>query len=129
MPEEKPREMPASRLAEIMGVDPKKYDKFSVPRFGHTALDPRELFRGDKTIENFPEGIKSVKKGKYKSGEVWMDNFYEVIYLYIGKTPEGRDVVMDLGGDSPYAGRIEQGVINGRRDKDGRIFFDRRLFP
>jgi hypothetical protein len=127
MGKENVREISGRDLAKLMGVDPKQYQQFSVHRFGHSALDPKDIFGDGKIVTNFPEGVKRVARGKYKSGEVWMDTGYEVIYLYIGRTLKGKDVVMELGGDTPYAGTLEQGLINS--GGKCRIFFDQKLFP
>ena len=114
-------------LATLMGVDAETYRTANIPRFGHSFLHPSEILTEAKVVEGFPEGVQRATDGKYKSGEVWMDTFYEVMYLYIGKTPEGKDLAIELGGDTPYAGRLEQGVVNS--GDEGRIFFDRKLFP
>jgi len=125
------QEISGKDLAKLIRINPRQYDKFSLPRFGggHSYLEPREIFSDGKVITNFPVGVERVSRGKYKSGDVWMDTFYDVMSLYIGKTHEGKDLVIRLGGDTPNAGQLEQGVINSEEDEDGRIFFDRKLFP
>lgn len=113
-------------LAALIGVTYETYDSLRLPRFGHTFVDPRTVLSEDYRIEGLPN-FKSVTGGKYNSGEVWADSFYGVIYLYVGKTLDGKDVTLQIGGDSINAGQLEQGIINA--GGQNRVFFHKRLFP
>jgi hypothetical protein len=121
-------EITGKDLADVIGVDPRQYESFSLPKTSgeQTYLEPKELFTEKRTI-TIPTVIKRVGDGKWKSGEIWMDTFYEVMYLYIGKTYEGKDLALQLGGDALCRGQLEIGVINSGRED--RIFFDKKLFP
>lgn len=118
-----------NELKEIMGLNPKQYGSFSLPRNrrGHTYLEPKHVFDKDRTYERFPRDVQRVNEGDWRTGEVWTDTFYGGTYLYVGRTPEGKDVVVVLDGNTPYSRVIKQGVINsGDRE---RISFDQKLFP
>jgi hypothetical protein len=78
-------------------------------------------------IKEFPEGTAKVNEGEYKSGEVWIDKSYDIAYLYIGQSPKGRDVVLNLGGDTSNQGNIEAGCIDKRLKYI--LSFDRKVFP
>ncbi len=111
-------------LFELMGIDPNIYREFQLPKTGHCRLEVYELL--NKEFDNFPPAVRVVSKGDYLSGEVWMDTFYEIFYLYVGKNKDVKDVVVELGGDTIYAGEIRCGIINS--GDDDRIFFDKRIF-
>ena len=127
-------------LTKLLGVNPKDYvslypnkgEKDYCPCMDvglggcHGMATVMEVLARDG-IPGFPEGTRKFTRGKYKSGEVWLDTFYGVAYLYVGKSPSGRYVALTLGGDTPYKGCIEMGHIN-KGDGD-RVFFHRKVFP
>lgn len=78
-------------------------------------------------IEKFPAGIRRNDLGKYKSGEVYVDDVLNVAYLYLGKSSKDEDIVLNLGGNTKHKGNIQRGHINRKKDND--IFFDKKLFP
>ncbi|MBT3297612.1 hypothetical protein HN385_01705 [archaeon] len=115
-------------LVQLMDVEVSTYDSIKIPKYAeHAFLYPRNLFVDSYEITNFPERVMKVIEGEYKTGEIWKDTYYDVIYLYVGKFNEEKDVVINLGGDTGRMGCLEQGVINS--GDEGRIFFDKKLFP
>ncbi|HOU79597.1 MAG TPA: hypothetical protein PK255_03835 [Candidatus Pacearchaeota archaeon] len=75
-----------------------------------------------------PDSIRTIRgTRKYGSGEIWLDEISRIAYLYIGKDNCGRDVVLNLGGETANKGDIMIGEIN----KMGypHVFFDKRVFP
>ncbi|MGY4884780.1 MAG: hypothetical protein ACP5NZ_04350 [Nanobdellota archaeon] len=88
-----------------------------------TAMNPLR-----KGIRGFPKHIMRVNGlGRYKTGEVWVDDRFNIAYLYLGKLPDGRDVVYNLGGETSKWKTVQAGYIN--KTKKNEIFFDRRVFP
>ena len=112
-------------LAALMDVDPEMYRSF--PRVGPYRIHPLDLLTEAKVVKGFPEGVQRVTGGRYKSGEIWLDFHHEIVYLYIGKTSEENDLVLQLGGYYSYEGILDQGIVNS--GDAGKIFFDKRLFP
>lgn len=78
-----------------------------------------------ETLKGMPIGTRKVSKGQYLSGEVWRDNHYNDILLYVGKVAD-KDVVLRVGGINPDSFSFSTGYINGENDK---IFFDEKIFP
>jgi len=83
---------------------------------------------------NFPKNIMRINAlGRYKTGEVWVDDMFNIAYLYLGKLHEGKyvwkekDVVLNLGGETSDYGEILIGHIGNAKEK--KIFFNRRVFP
>ena len=83
-------------LASLMRIDANSYRDANIHRFGHSFLHPCELLTGEEVFD-FPERVQRVTDSRYKSGEIWLDIIYEVMYLYVGKTPEGNDVAIRFG--------------------------------
>jgi hypothetical protein len=78
-------------------------------------------------IKDFPARIIPITWGKYKSGDVLIDDRFEIGYLYIGKSSEDEDVVLNLGGDTDKKGEIQRGSVNRR--ENNMLFSTRKVFP
>ena len=140
MSKENSKTISGKDLTALLGVNPQDYVSL-YPNIGRQNYCPcMDVGLGDchgmftvmdalarDEIPGFPEGTRRSNRGKYKSGEIWLDTFYSLAYLYVGKSPSGRDVALTLGGDTVGAGRIETGRVN-KGDGD-RIFFNKKVFP
>ena len=133
-------EISGKTLANFLDIAPEKYAGL-YPNHGKKDYCPCQDLNIDECggmitvmdalsleiITGFPVGIRKISRGKYVSGEVWMDKHFNNIFLYIGKLPNGKDVVMKLGGMSGGEGSIEIGKIN--KGDARNILFDEKLFP
>jgi hypothetical protein len=133
-------EISGQTLANFLDVTPEKYNGL-YPNYGKKEYCPCKDLNTDECngmitvmdalslekITGFPIGTKKISKGKYVSGEVWRDNHFNTVFLYIGKLPNKKDVVMNLGGMTGSAGSIEIGKINQQDERN--IIFDEKLFP
>lgn len=97
---------------------------------GHGLLDPVSVL--EKLLEYgipLPEGKSLLPKrdGETKSGEVWL-GAYNVIYFQLGKTQDGLEVFVELGGDSLDQGTVH---ITDRSLHKHRASYDyvRKIFP
>ena len=112
-------------LAAFLNVTSVDYKSFPDINFGHESLDVKELLHREE-LTGIPEDAILVTEGPYLSGQIWMDTFYDIVYLYVGKLPNGKDAVINLGGNTGSCGNAEFGVINS--GKDARIFFHTLIF-
>jgi hypothetical protein len=134
------RTISGKELTELLGIDPQEYLPL-YPNIGsekycpcsdvglndcHSMYTVMEALARPK-IPGFPRTTRKHSDSKYKTGEVWLDTFYSVAYLYLGKTANGRDVAMNLGGDTGSKGEIAIGRIN--KNEGSNIFFDTKVFP
>lgn len=140
---EKSNSISGKGLAKLLGVNPNDYqalypnmkekgycpcmDLTSHTLYCQGMLSVMDALKKDKNyqlpIPTYP--TSSVRK--YKSGEVWIDEAYKIAYLYIGKSKDNLDVVLNLGGETSKKGEIQTGRINEKFQEE--IFFDRRVFP
>lgn len=110
------------QLAELIETQPEEYGLFQRECFGHTSIDICRILGDDEWKTAVPKETTK-QETPYRSGDIWMDTTYDIIYLYVGKHPDGKnDVVINLGGDTNAAGMAQIGIINS--GGDGRIFFD-----
>jgi hypothetical protein len=143
--EERTKTITGKGLSFLLGVKPRDYVNL-YPRkrtSGYCACNDLEMGEENKKIchgmdtvmkiltsseiKDFPEGTVKVSNGPYKSGEVYINEEYNIAYLYVGRDSLGRDVAINLGGETFNKGGVEIGHINS--NKAGRISFDRKVFP
>ena len=139
--EEKTKTISGKDLCTLLGVRPGDYTSLYPNRAESNYCPCIDLAIGGEChgmltvmqvltkneIKEFPEGTAKVDDREYRSGEVWIDKSYDIAYLYIGQSPKGRDVVLNLGGDTSNKGNIEVGHIDKRLKY---IFsFDKKVFP
>lgn len=115
--------MTGAEFLSLLGVTAIDYKDFPGVTLGHDSIDLHDYFSQAKAVIPVPKGVERVAEGRFNSGEIWMDTSYDVVYLYIGKLPEGQDVVLNMGGDTGCTGCFEVGIINDEND-DSKIFFD-----
>jgi hypothetical protein len=139
--EEKTKTISGKELSTLLGVQPKDF-MVLYPRRKEPGYCPcidlgvkeckgmrkavNLLTRNE--ISEFPYGTARVIDGEYKSGEVWIDEHNNLAYLYIGKSPSGRDVVLNLGGNICVQGNIMVGYINNEKRLE-KLYFDKKVFP
>ena len=135
-------------LAKFLNIHPADYNVLYPNRKGHrTRLGDKycpcidlginsDMCQGVLTvmdalkipeIKDFPVKILPVTFGKYKSGDVLVDEGFDIAYLYIGKSFNDEDVVLNLGGDTGERGNIQRGYVNNK--EDNTLFCTKRLFP
>ena len=97
-------------------------DKFPIQ---NGDLQPRELLNRilARGIREELQGLKPVSEGPYKTGEIWY-GAYNMIYFYLGRISEGKDILVCLGGDGSDPGTIHLGSIDN--EKYGLY---RKIFP
>ncbi len=119
------RNISGKDIATIMGIDATIYEASDVPNTSSNYISPIDVLSESNVVENFPEGVQRINSGTgpYYSGEVWRDTWYSTMYLYVGKTPDGKDVSIVLGGDTFEQGQVKHQVINSEG-----VFFDERWF-
>ena len=121
-------EIKGQQLAQRLGIDLSQYHE--LPQAGHGLYQPKELLGEDSkkrlwiTQEDFDQ-LEKVMNDTYNTGEIWYDNAYETFYLILGKV-SNEHLVLVLGGDTPFAGSIEKGVINS--GSGANIFCDTLVF-
>ena len=93
---------------------------------GHRMLTVMDAFEREE-LEYFPADTQPVFEGQYVSGEVWRDEKYSMLWLYGGKTEDGQDVALDLGGKTVLEGCFTAGIVN--EVNSGGMWFRTRLFP
>jgi hypothetical protein len=143
--EEKTKTISGKDLGKLLGVKPRDYNALYPNRKSisnnpsycpcldlgiggdcHGMITVMNALTRNK-INEFPEDTEKISEGEYKSGEVWIDKSYDIAYFYIGKTSVGRDVALNLGGDTYNKGNIEIGYVN--KGNRARLNFDRKIFP
>lgn len=112
-------------LAEKLGIKVNAFPTLSP--YGHSFIQPSQLF-DQKAKITMPEEdynvLRRIENEGYNTGEIW-HAAYDIVYLYLGKIGD-QDLIFTLGGDTPYAGKIErpkEGI------SDGSYQFLRRVFP
>ena len=121
-------EIRGHQLAEKLGIKLSEYHE--LPQAGHGLYQPKELMGEDSKkrlwiVKQDFEQLEKTKDSKFNTGEIWYDNAYETFYLILGKVST-EELVLVLGGDTPYAGSIEKGIINSGTGPN--IFCDRLVF-
>ena len=142
--EEKTKTISGKDLSEFLGVKPGDYNILypNKPRDGginycpcidiaiggecHGMVTVMDALTRNE-IKEFPQGTTNVSEGKYQSGDVWIDKSCDIAYLIIGQSPAGRDVVLNLGGDTYNKGNIELGLI-AKKDMSV-LFLEKKVFP
>ncbi len=134
--EEKTNNVSGKELEEMIGINPEDYvglysglgeknycpcKDIKIEGRCKGMITVMEAFKQEE-IEGVPLKIKAVREGKYRTGDIYVDNMFDLVYLYLGKSPRGRDVALNLGGG------IEIGNINKNRTR-GKLRFDRKVFP
>ncbi len=116
-------------LEEILGRPLDDYNSFSFEIAElydvHELMHPKEACQRivEQGIQHEIKNVYPVREGTYKSGEIWK-GAYQTIYFYFGKSLEGRDIVFNLGGDTPYCGCIE--LVHAGHEG---AYFIEKLFP
>jgi len=138
-----PNQISGKTLSKILGVNPREY-KVLYPNIHEKGYCPgMDLMGHTQDCQGMMTAMDALKRNKsyqlpiptmtistpraYKSGEIWIDEMYKIAYLYIGKSKNDMDVVLNLGGETSKRGEIQTGKINKKFDNE--IFFDRRVFP
>jgi hypothetical protein len=109
-------------LAQLIGIEPGKYNDFQNPKSEYEILDPQEIFKDTTKIilpKRVYDGFKKVNDENYMTGNIYWDGIYKLMHLYlgkfnykIGKNNIERDLTIGLGGlDELYKGIIEKGII------------------
>lgn len=114
-------------LLEIMGVSQEHYNNFKVPVLngGFQCFDMSKLHSSEFDLR---EPVHKASDGAYKSGGIWIDYMYQVVYLYLGKTDTLKDVVLIIG-DFTEMGEIKYGKIDPDQSKEEGFFFDGLALP
>jgi hypothetical protein len=97
----------------------------------HGMITVMDVLKKD-SIEGIPEITQIIKKGRYQSGDVWLNGLLQITYLYVGKTksnPNGIDIIINLGGDTntKLVGTVELARLDFKYEK--RVLFDKKIFP
>lgn len=114
-------EITGQNLVDKLGINLSSYT--TIPQEGHGLYQPKQLLNSEVKFtidkEDFDKLVRS--EGPYKTGSIWRDRFYEVVYFILGQI-ENNHYVLNLGGDTGAAGSLEKGEINSK--DDSRIFCD-----
>ena len=114
-------------IARLIGVSSIKYkESFILEDYGLNIIATDALRKTKQFYRKLPEKLEVVKQGDYKSGDIWLDKSYYICYLYIGKNEEGKDLTINLGGDTTRLGRLEESIIG---HEDSKIKFDEKIYP
>jgi hypothetical protein len=131
-----------SELADLIGIEPEKYNNFENPITEYNILNPKEIFEDTRIMKipsNVIETFKPVNEKYFKTGNIYWDGIYELMYLYLGKFNSSKyklkDLVIGLGGrDELYKGNFEKGLENkkgvfleGIINKKN-IFFEKEIY-
>lgn len=125
----------AKDLMNLMGISLDMFDGFDKPMIqsGHSLVDFNILFSNEYTVNltKFGNIKRPSRINRYQPGDIMMSHLYETYYMFIGKTSENKDLVLELGGDTSYAGYLRVGKINSwlPTGDDDEIHCDRRIWP
>ncbi len=91
----------------------------------HELLEPQLVLQRmlDRGIRSQLGDITSVQAGPYQSGEIWKAS-YDRLFLYLGKVQNGKDLLLNLGGDTFDAGSLHITHIDS-----SDVHFVEKLFP